>query len=374
MNKTNILIIPHCSLGGGAGIYNQKIFETLYIKKNVYGCGIFSKHYTQNIYVSKIFDELSKICFPVYSGISNNKIIYHLVKSKIIISILKLLSLGKYFKNTIHPHAIILTSGIQSILIPFLRHLFPKCKIVIVIQEFIALDTIFGKKFINYVNENNTIIISITESWAKFAASYSIHTRIIKNSFLSPNIYTPKTIISSDLLYVGGDAEIKGFKNMLYILKKLIYIRKLKIIFLGVYNVKSINKIKNLQNATGNQSQLIIEGLQKNIYKYLLGTKLLVLPIQNTHFCRPAIEAGICRKTFIIPNLNNLEDFALSDKNCLMYKFGDYYDGKEQILSLLDNVKLRKNLEYNNHRFSKRFLTNSQEQYSFNQFLSLVSY
>jgi glycosyltransferase involved in cell wall biosynthesis len=163
------------------------------------------------------------------------------------------------------------------------------------------------------------------------------------------------------VLYVGGGARIKGFNNMISALPKLLKRPGIRLICLGNYSKYEKITLDRIKKRAKGGSHLIVVGYVPDIRPYLRGTKLLLLPIEAPHFCRPAIEAGFFKKTFIVPSFNGLKDFVVHGNNCLTYDRDNSHNFIEVVSDLLDNQAKRNELEKMNWRMSQNFYKNSKQ-------------
>ncbi len=359
--KYKLLILPHWRKGGGSGFYIQNLIDKLKEKFFLDVAGIYSIDYDKRSGTSGFFDELGSLSFPVYDGVKKSTLLYRLM-----ISLCRILAIFiKYNRRQVGdvPAVIIFTSSIQAISIPIARHFFPKCKIVIAIQETVNLSTLFGGLLLRLLRRSD-IVISITNQWAAHARKFGIDAVIIRNQY-DPSYFSPESnllkAIDSDLLYIGGGARIKGFDIFLESLPTLLKRPGLRILCLGDYGKRDLQTLKKIIDSSKSSSKIVIVGHVLDIRPYLRGTKLLILPIRSPHFCRPAIEAGFFKKTFIIPAHLGLEDFVQNGVNCITFDESNGSAFASKILDLLDDSAKLKALGVANCKNSMNFIANEIE-------------
>ena len=292
-----VLMLRHTYTIGGAHIYNNLLEREL------------SDFF--DIYNGEETDLLSqKFIIPFYNGIRFYVFVYYFTKS-----LLSLFLLPKFFFKILLYEKIIFTSSIYHILAILISFIYPKKNIFLIIQENINIKNYFFKFLLIF--SSNIKFITISDSLNSFFLKKNIFTFYLPNYIDITRIdIIDKNKCDFDLLYSGGDQNIKGFSNFLIILKSFNRNNKnkLSIALIGHYSQKNKELI-----AANCPSHIRIKnfGLVNNPLKYILNSRLIIIPIGNPHFCRIAIESGLLNKTFIIHiDLSNL-DFV-SDDNCFV--------------------------------------------------------
>ena len=167
------------------------------------------------------------------------------------------------------------------------------------------------------------------------------------------------------ILYVGGLAKLKGplviIKAMKYLKNtdaKLVFLQyesknlestkeKIKYwmkIFLRKNIIYDLNKFiikNNLSN------RIIFKPSTDHVEEYFVSCDLVVFPAIDAHQSRPALEAGISRKPFIITNFPNTQEF-IDETNGWLFKKGDYKDLALKIDDILSgnvNYKVENNYD-----------------------------
>jgi glycosyltransferase involved in cell wall biosynthesis len=359
--KEKILLLPHWTKGGGSGYYIQNLIDKLNDKFIVHVQGFYSAEYSEHRQSSKLLNDLSLLSFPAYEGIKKSSTLYHLLTSLGRIALI-FSKYGKASENET-PSAIIFTSSIQAVAIPAAKYLFPRSKIVIAIQENIKFSSISGRLMLRLL-KNSDIVISITKQWAAYAQGFGVSALILRNQY-DPSYFAPEcnqaNPIESDLLYIGGDAGIKGFDFFKKALPALLQRPGIKILCLGHYATRSRQFIRSITENSVSGSKAVIVGHVSDIRPYLRGTKLLMLPITSPHFCRPAIEAGFFGKTFVIPEHSGLEDFVQNGVNCISFNLLSESSFVRAIHNLLDDPMKLNAMGAANLVNSKNFISNEHE-------------
>lgn len=303
--------------------------------------GQFANDYDINSNHELLYKEVGKLSLPNYKGVRFGINFYYFLLS--ILRIILILVIFRKKRVIKIPDIIFLTSSIQSIAIPIIKYYFPKTRVFIAIQENVKLNNIHGSIIIQLLRRSDCIV-SISRSWANSALKYNLKPLILRN-FYNENFadITDLNIIHSDLLYIGGGSRIKGYSTFIGLLPKLLKNRERKIVCLGTYSIKQLHFLKSMQIKYNAFDNLHIVGNVSDVRPFLKGTKLLFLPITSAHFCRPAIEAGLFSKPFLITCLPDLEDFAFNNINCKMFSCKQLPYLNNIIFELLDDsLKLNK--------------------------------
>lgn len=349
----NILILPHVQRGsGGAGLYNEYLIQCL--AKN-YKLVVGNEYdYLITGVRNESIVEPGILLMPNYRGVKIlSKIFYIAIFIPlVVIYFIKITKIIKKLKNY---DAVIGTSSIQIALLWLLRILGYRGYIYIYIQENLILDGFIGSLMAAMLR-CFTRAYAINEYWRIYAKNRNIESILIENKFENINALISTEPVC-DIIYVGGDQKIKGFDFLLDKIKKL---KKYKIIFLGEYSQKNIKKINDLCLA-GLDVKVI--GKVSNVDDYLKDAKLLVIPIVAAHYCRPAVEAGLMRRTFIIPKIEGLNDFAIDEYNCLMYDAKSPKDFIDKIEKILDDENLRELLSCNNYKLATKIKIESDSKW-----------
>jgi glycosyltransferase involved in cell wall biosynthesis len=354
-SNRKILFFPHFNKVGGAGLYICNLIDILSERYAVECIGRYSYDYGRSILDCVFFRVLNFILVPLYDGVRLPVAIFFFIRSFFIVFTF---SPGFFFlKRKIREvDCLVLTSSIQFPLVFVFRLFFPKIKLVILIQENALLDYSFllGRLMCLALKKAD-IVISITDQWASQAQAFNISSTVIRNFFDIKTSSCEKK--ESTLLYVGGDAWIKGFDFLLRGFELISYKRKTKLIMLGSYGDKATKKIQQVAARCVERGSVIcVEGLKSEIDSYYQGTDLVVIPIAKPHFCRPAIEAGFFNKTFLVSDFKELSDFCRPDQNCVVFDRGNVDDFVSRLHSLLSDKDRLVKLGLNNNAFvSGRF-------------------
>lgn len=348
-----IIFIPHWGIGGGAGYYIKDLITVVRRFCLVSVAGQYANDYDINSNRELIYKKIGKLSLPNYEGVRFGINFYYFLLS--IIRIVLILIVFRRDENKKNTDIIFLTSSIQSIAIPLIKYLFPGAKVFIVIQENVKLDNIHGWIIIQLLRQSDCIV-SISRSWANSALKYNLKPLILRN-FYSKNFVdiSDFNITQSDLLYIGGGSRIKGYSIFIKLLPKLLKNGSKKIVCLGSYSTKQLLFLKSLQKKYNAFDNLHIVGNVSDIRPFLKGTKLLFLPITSAHFCRPAIEAGLFMKPFLITCLPDLQDFALNNVNCKMFSCNQLSSLDNIIFELLDDSFELNKMGNKGFVFSKKF-------------------
>lgn len=358
-NRRRVLILPHWRLEGGAGFYIQNVIAALEEVELVQIGGVHRRSYHGSLLTSRGMDTISSLSFPIYEGVSISSTILNAFRSLIN---LFLFFISRTYRQTMRldevPDLIILTSSIQAPAIPVLRKFFPGASIAIIIQENIRLDVALGRIMLKLLKGADKVI-SISNAWSDHATQAGLCTALLRNGYeynYANFLHDGSGQEMSSVLYVGGSSKIKGFEILMLAAPQLLLRPNLKIICLGLYSSGAQEALESLNASAHPTSTLNVIGHVEDIRPYLKGALVVLLPIKSPHFCRPAIEAGLLQKTFVISKLTGLEDFANDGLNCLAFQSDNISDLVSKVTLLIDDGKLRARLEDANYLNSRLFL------------------
>lgn len=365
-----ILVIPHYKSHGGAGKYIKAMlskFRESDIMHRVVGFN--AKYYVKSPHRSgcdflldAIACVMSLVSYPAYGGVSKYAKIYHFsllpLKLTLLFFLLSTRSLCVFFGNRRSKSTIILTSSIQIPVLLFSR-IFKQYNFIVIVQENIDLIGVEGR-LIKHLLRYSSLTISITNSWHNHANEVGVpRLLLVPNSYIIPNDITDCGQLY-DCIYVGGGQSIKGFS---YLCEEIpLIVEDCRICFLGEYTLEQKRMLERLDRQYSNV-KLDVVGSTGNISSYLHQSKLLLLPITHSHFCRPAVEAGLCNRTFLVSDLPNLEDFAIDGYNCIKFNLGKG-ELARKIAHLLSSQEDVERLSANNHALSMNVFNESEVHYA----------
>lgn len=365
IEKQSFGILPHWCIEGGAGYYIRDLIVSLRQVGTVQVAGPYAGNYDKAPIQSAYLDKLTLQSLPTYEGIRLPAAMYHLLLSAL--RAIALFAAPRRTRLARSFDALILTSSVQAMAVPIARQLFPESRIAIVVQENVRLSQGLGR-LTKACLKSADIVVSITETWAQHARDNGLDPVVLPNSYGTDYTATENNqepAIQSDLLYVGGGATIKGFDNLIAALPALLKVSGRRIICLGHYSEAAIKKLEQIRTNAQPDTSLDIVGFVPDIRPYLRGTKLLLLPIGSPHFCRPAIEAGLFGKSFVIPNFPELKDFALDGENCATYEASRSEEMKDRINDLLQQDDVRRRLEDGNRAVAEKFCHEKEAKKAF---------
>lgn len=93
-------------------------------------------------------------------------------------------------------------------------------------------------------------------------------------------------------------------------------------------------------------------GYRKDVYRWLNKCDLVAFPVREVHQARPVYEAGICKKTIIVPNYENYRESVIDGYNGLCFVPGDARNLADRILELYVDRKKLNNLGENNYKMA----------------------
>lgn len=355
-----VVLVPHVGCGGGAGLYIFQVKLCLVSRFDVSTAGRYASDYgsPQNFELNG----MEKLIYVNYAGVSWLKKAYYLVRLIFNCVVCSRLLLSSRFDSS--APIFILTSGIQMPIALVLKKVYPRSRIVILIQEnWLLENNLYGyisKVFLKSADK----VVSITKAWAQYAEIRGIKSLIYRNnvsSLLVSNSVVEKETFY-DAVYVGGSQRIKGFNSVIELFKKVSAYRQIRICVAGDVSSSDRQLFERVNAVSGNGSALIYVGAVDSIFPLLLQSKLLLLPISAPHFLRPAIEAGLCSRTFLLTNFSSEDDYSIPGANCLCFKGLD--DFVKKFILLLENASLRYRLGQNNRDFAEKYLLENSEKFS----------
>ena len=256
---------------------------------------------------------------PMYSGVSFKAKLFFI--SRFIISLPVILFSSVYLANKLKNYDFIfLTSSIQIPLILLFKFARPDVKVVIFIQENFIFSNSLWSLFCKRYLLKASLVISITKEWKEYALKNGICSHLLENHFLPLDKVYVANEKKYDVLYVGGDLKLKGFFEVLNFAKEASKEMSFSIAMIGEYSLDSQALIQSVNNEIEKfGTKIFYIGFVDDIYPYLVASKILLLPIQAPHFCRPAIEAGVCKVPFLISDFKGELDFAIDQFNSFRY-------------------------------------------------------
>lgn len=369
MKRNTLIVIPHYNNEGGAGLFINSFLSSVREQYDLRIIGPFAKHYNDLVPIKQ--DDKINALFPFYSFVYPNYLgvrfflkVYYLIKIMFFLPLL----LVKGKQNSCGKMVFVLTSSIQIPLLFIIKKLFVNAKIVILIQENYLLNSL-SAKVLNVILSKADLIGSISETWINESIKYGFSAQLLRNSFNNRIYSTQGHKIDYDILFLGGSQSIKGAHNFVSLLK-IFNSKKLKfrVAWLGHLNNFYKTEIEKLKK----EQFLFISsfGFVSEVTQIISRSQLIVFPIDKSHFLRPAIEAGLCKKTYVIKELDGVDDFAKSGYNCLSYR--NLEQAADLILQLINDDTLRETLEINNFEFSQRFAQSASKDLT--QFVDKLNY
>lgn len=206
--------------------------------------------------------------------------------------------------------------------------------------------------------------ISISEDNKK-RLGFENKTSVVYNFITIPEQYRETRLLRSPmkLLYLGGQAKVKGFQTIvgaLPLLKENIIVQ-----FAGVYGNYDLNpnsivgRIKNLIKITAYRSiysplkkmyqseNAEYLGLLKKPLPYIDECDALVSPFKVEHFSRPVMEAFAFGKPVVVSNVEGMSEIVEHGVDGLIFNKNDHKSLAESINRLYDNVELMKTMAQN---------------------------
>ncbi len=173
----------------------------------------------------------------------------------------------------------------------------------------------------------------------------SIEQTSIKDIYI-PEIENARTADNHVICSIGRISKQKGFdvfvKAIACCVKKGLHITG---IIVGDGEDKS--KIEELACNIGIKNSIVFLGYQEDVVSIIAKTDFVVLASRWEGFPLTPIETFFAGKTIIVSNIKNNLEIVDSGRNGLSFTVDDYEELAERIETLIDDKKLRRELEEN---------------------------
>lgn len=230
----------------------------------------------------------------------------------------------------------------------------PIRKIVYVRETF--RENVVSRWIIKQINRYFDGVLAIAPYELRYA-SFDIPSQVVADVYTPPK---PPYINKYDfdpnkfyVLYLGGEAEIKGFSTLLDSLR---YVRsqKLCILFGGNVGNAAIGKeLKKRRVQKTECAQLI--GFINDVSQIMPFIDVLVFPSTKPHQPRPVMEAGYFGKPAILSDYPQTADFYPNNVGCLTYPPDDPKALAAVIDKLCGDPALCRHLGEENKRLSSKY-------------------
>ena len=362
----NMIIIPHTGKGGGAFLYIEQFIKAVSTEFSVHVSGKYAREYSAD--VVDCYQNFPCISFPHYAGVPLVKTCFHLFSFKGWMKLFKLLALSANDSHEI----IVFTSTIQILDFLFVKKTYPNKKYVLLVQENFIFDGFLLKRKLKNIFNKFDLVVSITDSWTCYAKNNGVYSLVFKNYYDGCQLLGNEVVsFEYDALYLGGEQKIKGFLDVLKFIECVGEKYPLKIAILGNVSKRNLDLLNTLA-ITHSDIHIDVLGEVVDPYVFFSNSKVLLLPIKAAHFCRPAIEAGLCNRTFLIRDHEGLDDFVYDDLNCSVYQ--TVQEMSEKFLRIVSDDNYRQCLELNNYKIALKFVDHGDKRASFlNAFKKILS-
>ncbi|KTT71179.1 glycosyltransferase family 4 protein [Sphingomonas endophytica] len=346
-----ILVLPHVPVIGGAGLYNRAAIAALARRAAVTLAGDAAEAYGDIAASTAVADFVlpPRPVLPAYAGASRRAFLYHAFCAPIRATA-SFRWARRHAGVLAEYDAIVVTSSID---LPFLAAIAAagiRARRVCIVQENAFLSGARGTTQRRLLRSVDTVV-SISRSWSARAAMQGIASIVAANPFdVAAALPSDDTLAGYDFVFLGGSARIKGIALFLALIERLSTARPVRAMLVGAVDASWQARIEATRAMlTARGSSLSVAGFVADVAPFLRDARLLLLPITDPHFCRPAIEAGLCGRTFVVSDLPGLEDFADPGTNCLMAPPGDVAAWLAVCTRLLDGRDERTRLAAANH-------------------------
>lgn len=303
---------------GGAGLYNLAAISFLAQTADITLMGDAADAYVGIDDSIRIADNAlpTRPIVPAYAGASWYAFLFHAARAP-----LRFAAVWRWARRHAsilsRYDAIVVTSSIDLSLLYGLRLAGIRGRRICIIQENAFLSGVRGMLNRLLLRSVDTVV-SISSVWSQHAARHGITSIVAANPF-SISIKSPPddAAAENDLVFMGGSSRIKGIELFLTLIEKMSASRPVRATLLGTVTPTWQARISAVQSTLASRGSLLsTTGFVTDIVPFLCNARLLLLPITDPHFCRPAVEAGLCGRTFVVSQLLGLEDFADPGANC----------------------------------------------------------
>lgn len=319
MKRPHFLILPHVPMIGGAGLYNRAAIAFLAQAVDITLMGDAAGAYASIDNAIRIADTdlPARPILPAYAGASWRAFLFHAARAP-----LRVVAVWRWARR----HASILSDYdailvTSSIDLSFLYGLYLagiRSRRICIVQENAFLSG--GRGLLNQLLLRSIdTVVSISGVWSQRAALHGIASIVAANPFSIPDRPSPNDAAAeNDLIFVGGSSRIKGIEFFLTLVEQMSAFRPVRATLLGTVTRTWQARIELVRSKLASRgSSLATPGFVTDIAPFLGDARILLLPITDPHFSRPAVEAGLCGRTFVVSQLPGLEDFADPEVNCL---------------------------------------------------------
>lgn len=354
--RLKLLLLPHVPIRGGAGIYNAAAIAALGQLADVTLLGPDAESYrSRGGMGGGGFPAMpARPILPAYAGASWRAWLYYAALAP-----RRAWTLSRWARRHRGQFeqfdGIVATSSIDLLTLRAITRAVPRLRSVCLIQENAFLQGARGGIQLRLLREVGRLI-AITPSWAERAARAGLAAMVVMNPFSASAAADAKDDPqnATDLLFMGGGSKLKGTELFLDLIERLSARRAIRAALLGDLAGAWQTRASEAQaRLAARGSSLVIAGFVADPQSYLRQTRLLLLPIAQPHFCRPAVEAGLCGRTFVISRLPELHDFAEDNRNCRMATSGDVADWQRVCEALIDDEGMRHRLAAENERLCR---------------------
>jgi len=330
-----LLVIPHVGIAGGAGLYNRAAIDVLARHAEVTVAGPAASAYAGRDRTTGDLVLPVMPVIPAYAGASLRAFCVHAIRAPYRLWRVRQW-IARHRDSLRRYDAVVTTSSIDSLaLLAFAQ---ARLRTICIVQENVFLSGLRGRinrAFLRRVD----IVVSISEGWSRRAREHGIESVVAANPFTLPATpASPDDGGPTDVLFMGGGERIKGLTLFLSLIRELAAQRPVRAVILGALSPASATQVEAVrEQVSGTDTIIEAPGFVDDPAPFLRAARLLLLPITDPHFCRPAVEAGLAGRTFIVSRLPDLADFAQEGMNCAMARAGDVGDWTAVTIRLLDS-------------------------------------
>lgn len=187
----------------------------------------------------------------------------------------------------------------------------------------------------NAVENKDCLKILFLGGFAYYKGALDLLNAILISSQAAKSLKIQCTVLGD--LYTEYDSQSVAFK-----------IAKYKYVNYRNICIKRIRQINSTKNAF-----VDVVGIASNISKYYKKSDLVVFPVKRVHQARPAYEAGLYKKTIVVPDFENFEENITDHFNGFIYKKNNLKSLSNLLIYLSNNMDIVRECGANNYEIAK---------------------
>ncbi len=144
--------------------------------------------------------------------------------------------------------------------------------------------------------------------------------------------------LSYDLIFAGKICVEKGALDLLKAIKNIVAIKTdLKVVMAGVFLEKDKELILNFVVSNALEKYVSFPGFVPDLYKYILNSKVVVLPTHRDYFPLLLLEAMMLERPVITTDVGDIRSIIAHRENGIIIDAGNVQQLTDAILQILDD-------------------------------------